>query len=694
MSQSILSTVNSLGADSSNVVGLLPIIDSATALSGIHSSNRSTVLLLLQQCGSSIAMGMISGQYPVQSIQSQFRLSVSVLDAGSTLQNISLSLPQSSLELASGQEASAISIPDQGWNSSSSSSSSSESKITATSVSIRSASSLPAQNGLYLSNPVVVTFSSLPCLNSANTSSCVFDFHLPNTNGVSTKSVSNTSDGVFTTCKKGSTHNLMHNCSNGHKLIASCNGSFEGVLHSLCPIISLQTICSTYYTTLGSCVVHSNSSGSTVCRCLILPGDHRRRLQQSDESRSIGSVTILTSITKNMRETITSADSLSGDKISKQVTVLITIGLLALSILAALVAGHWADNEESVNKPSRKSGKIMPLLSAEKKTWRGSNGVRVRNGQEDSSQSGLAVFEDALPQVFSSKPFSQRLYNEMKHHHKWLGVVFYYSESLPRSLRVLAIATKIVLMLFMQSISYDYTNPDDGSCEKMTNRVDCLQAKSSLSLGEDKCKWENESCSFIQPSESFAVVLYVAVFCTVLSTPIAFVLNKIILGVLAMPLRDSAVAPAVQSVDEGKVESKWTSKSPDILSQLEQLNEDVQIHRKKLDPELRKEFDGKLFEICEVNNIYRFMVLYLFQHFGVLMQKDVSGQGRRTYYSVTQVLLTYEKEFFPNWHSFPTRSRESGHCLRNSRAPNLGSSDWFTSSKATLCRESVVLYCK
>jgi hypothetical protein len=246
----------------------------------------------------------------------------------------------------------------------------------------------------------------------------------------------------------------------------------------------------------------------------------------------------------------------------------------------------------------------------------------------------------------------------------------------------------------MQSISYDYTNPDDGSCEKITNRVDCLQAKSSLSLGEDKCKWENESCNFIQPSESFAVVLYVAVFCTVLSTPIAFVLNKIILGVLAMPLRDSAVAPAVQSVDEEKVESKWTSKSPDILSQLEQLNEDVQIHRKKLDPELRKEFDGKLFEICEVNNINRFMVLYLFQHFGVLMQKGVSGQGRRTYYSVTQVLLTYEKEFFPNWHSFPTRSRGSGHCLRNSRARNLGSSDWFTSSKATLCRESVVLYCK
>ena len=42
--------------------------------------------------------------------------------------------------------------------------------------------------------------------------------------------------------------------------IVSCNDSFEGVLHRLCPIISLQTICSTYHTTLGSCVVHSNSS--------------------------------------------------------------------------------------------------------------------------------------------------------------------------------------------------------------------------------------------------------------------------------------------------------------------------------------------------------------------------------------------------------------------------------------------------
>jgi hypothetical protein len=89
------------------------------------------------------------------------------------------------------------------------------------------------------------------------------------------------------------------------------------------------------------------------------------------------------------------------------------------------------------------------------------------------------------------------------------------------------------------------------------------------------------------------VVLYVAVFCTVLSTPISFILNTIILEVLPRPLRDSAVAPAVQSVDEEKVESKWTSKSPEIVLQFEQLNNDVQHHRKKLDPELRKEFDGK-----------------------------------------------------------------------------------------------------
>eukprot|EP01037_Dinobryon_pediforme_P020869 gene20869-21591_t len=171
------------------------------------------------------------------------------------------------------------------------------------------------------------------------------------------------------------------------------------------------------------------------------------------EGISVGVVALSQSIVSNMEATISSAGSLNAAEIQQEVTVLISIASLALVILLSLYGAYIQDLNDA--KEEREP------QSAQKDRTSGADAFRL--------------WEKTIPSIFSSKPFSERLYGEMKHHHKWFGVIFHYSESFSRPLRVLALSTKILLMLFFQSVTYDYTNPNDLSCEGYSNRLDCLR---------------------------------------------------------------------------------------------------------------------------------------------------------------------------------------------------------------------------
>eukprot|EP01034_Spumella_vulgaris_P047543 gene47543-biopygen37508 len=106
--------------------------------------------------------------------------------------------------------------------------------------------------------------------------------------------------------------------------------------------------------------------------------------------------------------------------------------------------------------------------------------------QQSTMNKDLAMIENSLPSVLSSQSLQQRIVNEVKHHHRWLGVVFFYSDHFPRVLRVVSLTTNIIIMLFIQSITYTLTNPDDGSCEALTTRATCIAPRSPFATGESK----------------------------------------------------------------------------------------------------------------------------------------------------------------------------------------------------------------
>ena len=607
MTAAIFSKASQLNMDSSAILGVLPIINSALNIPRSNESAQPDLLSLLQHAGAVVSANMLPGQHPVQSVQSQFRLSTSVLTYENAFRS-NLSIPQNSLELAAGIVTSKVSFLED----SESTAEPERDTIQVTVVSIRSKLAPPLQNRQYQSNPLAITLSTLPC--SSNSSSCAINFFLTNSDASivpTIKKVSNATEFITLLCKKGQFSRTSHNCSSGYILEARCNGTFTGILKSFCPVVHYKTVCSSFLTEgvgLEDCKTIARNAEGTACRCVFRPSISHRSLQQSQGGQRIGAVALLESTTDNMKDTIYSAASLNAEEIQREVTVLVTIGTLAVTIILALLAAYQWDvidlEREEIKHTSlfndKKVLKKSSLISRSVKQNALYNRIRVRklnSRLEEKGRDDLPLLEESLPEIYSSKPFAERLSSELKHYHKWFGVGFHYSESFPRPLRVLALTTKILMMLFFQSLTYDFTSPDDGSCEALKSQSDCLREQSPFGTGQSKCSWStsDNECSFVQPSDSFAIVLYVAIFSTLVSTPIELILNIIIVSVLARPLkRTSSVEPVINEKVAGIRDLRNDSeRSSEELSTMNHLCFKIKEYRKTLEPAARQEFDCK-----------------------------------------------------------------------------------------------------
>ena len=251
------------------------------------------------------------------------------------------------------------------------------------------------------------------------------------------------------------------------------------------------------------------------------------------------------------------------------------------------------------------------------------------------------LLEDSLPQVLQMRRrLVHRMAHEMAQHHRWLAVLTRYSETFPRSLRVLSLATNIVVMLFMQALVYTLSNPDDGTCGKLASPAACLRPRADFSGGGlPKCSWKPQQqhgsssgsggggggggeCSFVEPSDAVVVVMFVALFSAVVSAPIAAFLHMIIQNTLAAPTSHPDSPPATSAAGSRKMEKKkekvmllqslfaggagWQEKEKEeqaeedrqVHLQLVSLQQALQKHRAALSAKDRAEFDGILLLLC------------------------------------------------------------------------------------------------
>jgi len=338
------------------------------------------------------------------------------------------------------------------------------------------------------------------------------------------------------------------------------------------------------------------------------------------EKYTVSYVSMLKSTYENFASTIESTDSLNASTVIRSWISLVTVGSLFIGIIMALIWSHYTDHEMKKVKPYEEDGKVDPKSgkSAEnkvKQTKRKYNRFKINKAKVINTE--LELVENSLPQALSSRSFTDRCIDEIKHHHRWFGIIFYFTEDFPRMLRVSSLATNMIIMLFMQSLTYNLTNPDDGICETLKNSASCEAARSPYSTGDSKCAWgsDTDQCKFIEPSSQIKVVLFVAIFCAIISTPIALLVDWILLHIIAAPTLEridsdttslfdakqfsSIVFPGDSIHNDNpsisqKLSGTIMSQKNDLclLSSFQMLTTEIQIYKNKLSQSEASEFNG------------------------------------------------------------------------------------------------------
>jgi hypothetical protein len=348
---------------------------------------------------------------------------------------------------------------------------------------------------------------------------------------------------VVTECAKGDVSSkYVTGCPDIDKenIVVACNGT-AGSITTLCPQKQVVAACvqlqSSSTTSHLQCKLHSQTTDSITCLCeMSNHGISDRRFLNSNEEEddyysssesnsngvTINIGTMLTTVATDFISNWETAGDLSASDVIHSYDVAVTMGVLFATIIISLIVSHRKDNALKV-EALEDSKSINHRLSTTK--------VLTKSKIPADVQS----IESALPAAFASTPFLDRFVAENKKFHRWLGIIFYFSPNFPRVLRVVSLSTAVIVMLFIQAVTYNIAEADDGSCELNTDRTSCLDQPSTLARGESKCYWDREdnSCHFSEPSNDLLRVVFVAVISAMWSAPIAVFVDWIIMRVLA-----------------------------------------------------------------------------------------------------------------------------------------------------------------
>ena len=355
-------------------------------------------------------------------------------------------------------------------------------------------------------------------------------------------------------------HVSNYTCKSGRALLnTSCDGITSGKIIFHCPSNHFSTLCSTLSPSGVAdphaqplChLVYANAS-TTVCSCQLQKdvGSTNRQLTGTSRllqdassalSNSSGSMTVtavLTTITDSAEKTVLSVTDLNAAVIEEEWTVLATIGTFMAITIGFIFLGHYLDRKIHHRTQIAEHTKSK-LGLFDKGTHRRQllPSVSSRSTDATAIDKEIARLEESLPAVLSNKSFMEKFLVEIRRHHRWFEAIFHFSPSFPRSLRILSLATHVIIMLFVQSIIYNVSNPDDGSCVTYRSKAACQLPKSSFGSGGSQCKWSagDSSCSFIEPTEDITVIIFVAILSAVFSTPFAIREGWIIRRILAAP---------------------------------------------------------------------------------------------------------------------------------------------------------------
>ena len=516
-------------------------------LSALSMGNSVAPANLLDAYASFISSDMIQGQNEVTVVGSTFRLaSFSLQGSTSVLCNV----PQSVLESTLGQWPQSAIVPESTTSS-------------GFELSLVELSAPLADSSDYLSAPLGLRFGSSPCNYTVSNASCfilvTLQYSLLDEPVISS---SNSTNGTIFTCGS-EIENKTATCPNGETLNVYCNGT-AGTVYQQCPLRSHSKICASIGRDSSTCTLLQLTASNITCRCSLIPPFRRRQLEEnSDDSEiSIDFVTAGTSILQEFSSTWRSVDDLTFSRVLGSWEVLLTLGLLAVISVTLLIFAWREDKLEAkrlthsatFNDVEDNTSATLKLLLDGKMRRKVIHGSSYNTSEHQKCQNIHDSLNSALPSVLQPIPLWAKCKDELKLYHRWAGIYFHFSKSYTRPLRLLTLLTNVILFLFVDALTYDLRDPDDGQCELERDYDGCLSEPSSLSAGKSKCYWNEETstCHIRDTDSSLSQILTVAIFASLIGTPFAVVIQVMIQKFLAAETRkDTRIRPSPSNVTGG-----------------------------------------------------------------------------------------------------------------------------------------------
>eukprot|EP01038_Epipyxis_sp_PR26KG_P005469 gene5469-7572_t len=520
---------------------------SATVVSSLDSVMKFIDLIAINQLPSQAATLLTQGQFRIY-----FKVLAPSSDSSIESVNVSVVTPLTSIEEYNGVKASETIIQFFNYNQSN------DFNFKFSAIAIKS--ELYGIGDLLKSNPLQLSFTEPPCPNPP----CYVQTTLPHNQKLEFSSYKVATHNV--TCESGVNITTSFTCPSGEILNFNCNGT-AGLISKKCKLKIDSSVCNSIRNGVVSssgCSVVAYSSTNVTCSCPILSNNRRlNRRALSDQSSDVDTfASMIESTTTDFSSTFTSSSNIDTSTTVRSWRVLVSVSTFMAFSLCILLGLNWKDlsdadrakkgwSDENAFSAWAALVRLKRLSLSTKKV-----SVAYESPVEDDSinskgksqvtlkkikqiENELRLSDNPLPSIFSSYSLSRRVMDELKNHHRFLNLFCKFNAHYSRSLRVLFVFSTITIMLFFQTLTYDLVNPDESKCSNHKSQSSCLQEKSSYATGESMCKWSSEnsnsqnSCSYVQPDESFKVIIFVAVFSALIGGPIVLICHIIITRLLA-----------------------------------------------------------------------------------------------------------------------------------------------------------------
>jgi hypothetical protein len=163
--------------------------------------------------------------------------------------------------------------------------------------------------------------------------------------------------------------------------------------------------------------------------------------------------------------------------------------------------------------------------------------------------------------VLRSASFWTRASREVKLRHRWLGIYHHYAKDAPRAARIGVLAASVNAVLFFQSLTYSLVAPREDVCDALADAAACAAEQSPFRSGQSACLWTADLsvqgggyCEYVQPGADFRVLVFVVLFCALLSVPVSWLCSWIILELLVPPVAAEKAEKGEEKGEGGKEE--------------------------------------------------------------------------------------------------------------------------------------------